>query len=88
MPGEKRYALEDEAEAPCQINDKHDWPPLSPHLPSPSLAAPLWVEPVTQGVSHHVPPAFHTHLSRDRRPRAPLRRYPNPSCAACPGSAT
>jgi hypothetical protein len=33
------------------------------------------------------PPAFHNRPSRGLRPRAPLRRYPPPSCAACPGHA-
>ena len=31
------------------------------------------------------PPAFPSRPSRGLRPRAPLRRYPLPSCAACPG---
>ena len=31
------------------------------------------------------PPAFHNRPSRGLRPRAPLRRYSIPSCAACPG---
>jgi hypothetical protein len=30
-------------------------------------------------------PAFPSRPSRGRRPRAPLRRYPTASCAACPG---
>src|SRR5712692_5620481 len=34
-----------------------------------------------------VPPACSSRPSRGRRPRVPLRRYPTPSCAACPGRA-
>ena len=34
-----------------------------------------------------LPPAFHNRPSRGRRPRAPLRRYPTPSCGACPAPA-
>src|SRR5439155_25505830 len=33
------------------------------------------------------PLAFQNRPSRGCRPRAPLRRYPPPSCAACPGRA-
>src|SRR6266446_2298483 len=33
------------------------------------------------------PLAFHNRLSRGRRPRAPLGRYPTPSCGACPAPA-
>ena len=33
------------------------------------------------------PAAFQTRPSRGLHPRAPLRLYPNPSCAACPGCA-
>ena len=40
------------------------------------------------GVSHtserEIPPAFPNRSSRGLHPRAPLRRYPTPSCDACP----
>ncbi len=40
------------------------------------------------GGRHHMPPpAFPRRPSRGRPPRAPLRRYPTPSCDACPAPA-